>query len=320
MLLGKAHVDPLPKWPIVRLAPGEGAQKKLLDEHVVTFTLQLPFPLGISEDTVFTVQPFGAWADNSTAAKFGEEPWVIMRFCNVNISDYSHYPQLAHTVMEKHYGYTMSEDDVVFGSISNAYEQWVSLETPNIRLDTESRNDHAFAFHCCLEALSNFLRAHYFVYRDNRVRSITTHDIGTVVFMGEFKSRGKGRLEWVYAGPLIMHPEFFALFPENRNVGDDAEKLSAAYNLLDQHPFYNSREWLRRADYAKQYTGDSVDVIVSLQTSMESMLYATWRMMLIDLGKSSVQIANIITADSPYRPLLVRIFPQLLVRQPHLLP
>lgn len=55
-----------------------------------------------------------------------------------------------------------------------------------------------------------------------------------------------------------------------------------------------------------------MDVVVSLQTSMESMLYSTWRMLLVDRGKSSVQISNVITPDSPYRPLLVRHLSQLL--------
>jgi hypothetical protein len=48
----------------------------------------------------------------------------------------------------------------------SAYEQWVSMETPNVRLDNEEPLDEFFAFHRCLEVLSDFLRVHYFVYND----------------------------------------------------------------------------------------------------------------------------------------------------------
>jgi hypothetical protein len=276
--------------------------------------MQIPFPLGFEDDSVFVVEPFGSWADSSAVSAFGEKPYVLMRFSNIPIDDYDPYPRRGHEVLKRHYNFTVETDGDKSGDRPadyHAYEQWVSMETPNARLDIEEPSDEAFTLHRCLEVLSDLLRAHYFVYKDDRVRPITTHDLGPVVFIGEFEPDGEA-LKWEFLRPMFMHPYSIPDFPANRRIEDDGWKIRAAYNQLKNHPFYNSREWLRRAEYARRYTGDSVDVIVSLQTSMESMLYSTWRMLLVDQGKSSVQISNTVTADSPYRPLVVRVLPQFL--------
>jgi hypothetical protein len=233
----------------------------------------------------------------------------------VPIEDYDPYPHRANEVLKKHYSFTL-EDEESEGRDQHenygAYEQWVSMETPNVRLGNEEPLDEAFAFHRCLEVLSNILRVHYFVYNDNRVRPITTYDIGSVVFLGEFKPDGD-KMIWRFSREMYMHPYSIPDFPANRNIETDGARLASEYmQLKDNPPFYTAREWYRRALYARRYTGDSVDVVVSLQTSMESMLYDTWRMLLVDQGKSSVQISSVVTADAPYRPLLVRILPQLL--------
>ena len=185
------------------------------------------------------------------------------------------------------------------------------METPNVRLDNEEPLDKAFAFHRCLQVLSDLLQAHHLVYNDHRVRPITTYDVGAVVFIGEFKPHGE-TMAWEFLREMYMHPLRFSGFPANRDIGDDSKQLIVAYNQLQGHPFNTAREWYRRAEYAREYSGDSVDMVVSLQTSMESMLYSTWRMLLVDQGKSSVQISNLVTADSPYRPLLVRHLSRLL--------
>jgi hypothetical protein len=312
---GNLRLPHLPKWPIVRSVPPDGAEGEPFSEGpVITFTLQIPFPLGFKDDSVCIVQPFASWADSGAASLYGEKPFVVLRFCNVPIDDYDPYPQRGAEVLKKHYGFTSEEDESKGDDQSSSdavYEQWVSMETPNVRLDNEEPLDEAFAFHRCLQVLSDLLRAHNLVYHDHRVRPITTYDVGAVVFMGEFKQHGE-TVAWELVRPIYMHPHRYFRFQANRDIGDDSKQLVVAYNQLKDHPFNTAREWYRRAEYAREYSGDSVDVVVSLQTSMESMLYSTWRMLLVDQGKSSVQISNVITPDSPYRPLLVRHLSQLL--------
>jgi hypothetical protein len=312
---GNPGLPHLPRWPIVRTVPPDGQQGMISpDGPIVTFTMQIPSPLGLNDDSIFVVEPFGTWADNRAASIFGDKPYVLMRFCNVPTEDYDPYPHRGNEVLKKHYNFTLEDEEFESGeghADYGAYEQWVSMETPNVRLDNEEPLDEAFAFHRCLEVLSNLLRAHYLVYSDSRIRPITTHDVGAVVFLGEFEA-ADGKMEWHFRRELYMHPDSLPGFPVDKDIETDREKLTAAYRSLPDHPFYTSREWYRRANNARRYTGDSVDVVVSLQTSMESMLYSTWRMLLIDQGKSSVQISNTVTSGSPYRPLLVRILPQLL--------
>lgn len=185
------------------------------------------------------------------------------------------------------------------------------METPNVRLDNEEPLDELFAFHRCLDVLGDFLRAHYFVYNDTRVRPVSIQDVGSVVFMGEYTPQGD-TMVWRFVREMFMAFGNAWTYPKDRDINANDKELNAAYRQLKDNPFFIAKEWHRRAVYARQYSGDTIDAVVSLQTSMESMLYATWRMLLVDQGRSSVQISNIVTADSPYRPLLVRHLSQLL--------
>jgi hypothetical protein len=238
-----------------------------------------------------------------------------MRFSNVPIRGPEPYSARGHDVLKKHFDFTQESakppESGEDSTNDNAYEQWVTMETPNVRLDNEEPLDGLFAFHRCLEVLSDFLRAHYFVYNDTRVRPVSLQDVGTVVYAGEYKPQA-GTLVWQFLREIFMLFGSDWTYSKDRDPDTDGEKLNAYYRQLKSNPFFTAKEWHRRAVYARQFSGDTVDAIVSLQTSMESMLYATWRMLLVDQGKSSVQISNIVTSDSPYRPLLVRHLSQLL--------
>jgi hypothetical protein len=263
----------------------------------------------------------GSWADNRAASVSGEKPFVSMRFSNIPIPTPELYSERGSDVLKKHFDFTLEKpepeskedltSDAADSTGESAYEQWVTLETPNVRLDDEEPRDELFAFHRCLEALSDFLRVHYFVYNDTRIRPVGIQDVGAVVYMGQYKPEGDTPV-WQFVRPIFMLFGHAWSYPSNRDIAADGRQLAAVYHQLKDNPFFTSKEWHRRAVHARQYSGDAIDAVVSLQTSMESMLYATWRMLLVDQGKSSVQISNIVTADSPYRPLLVRDLSRLL--------
>ncbi len=147
-------------------------------------------------------------------------------------------------------------------------------------------------------------------FKDIRVRALSTHDIGPVVFRGAFTVRSEP--EWQFLGAMVMHPLAYPSDPAHRDPHDSLNSLLDVYRQLDIHPFLVPAEWLRRAEYARRYSGDSTDVVFSLQISIESMIYSTWRMMLVDQGHTHAKIGEKINARVGYRQMLVRVLPALL--------
>jgi hypothetical protein len=244
------------------------------------------------------------------ARSFGDQAVVGIRICNVPISSNDPWPLHAGKALNKLYRFNLPDEFNKQIPSDNAYEQWISLETPNVRLDTEDPQDEGFAFHRCLTVLNRFLQAHYMTYHDVRVRTITTRSIGAVVFRGAYTFDKKK--EWHFIGEMYMHPDAFPGPPSPLDPNDALNELIGIYRQLDIHPFFNSAEWFRRAEYARRYSGENVDVVVSLQVSMESMLYATWTLLLVDQGKTSAEIVDTLNSDTRYRSLLVSVLPSLL--------
>jgi Tetratricopeptide repeat len=299
---------PLPRWPIVTIT-GPDATEGLDGPRVMTFTCQLPFPLGLAGGGSYFISASGQWLDPDSAQMFGEHAFVVIRLCSAAKGANDPWPHHASEVLKELYGYEMPSGDASEGA-SPAHEQWVTLETPDARLDTDDPRDDGFAFHRCLEVLSRYLRAHYQIFKDVRVRAITTHDVGPVVFRGAYTLQEER--EWHYLGAMFMHPDSYPDDPEHKDPKESLDELLGAYGQLDLHPFMTSAEWLRRAEYARRYSGDNTEVVISLQISMESMLYRTWGMLLIDQGKPYADVIEAINSTTGYRQLLVRIFPALL--------
>ena len=274
--------EPLPRWPIVKMVGGDTAEG-LDGPRVMTYTCQLPFPLGLAEGGSYFIGAAGHWLDPDSAQIFGKQTLVVIKLCNADKTTGDPWPRRASEILKKLYDYDLPPIDEAAGS-GQAYEQWVTLETPDARLDTDDPRDEGFTFHRCLEVLSRYLRAHYHVFRDIRVRAITTHDLGPVVFRGAYTLREEK--EWHYLGAMIMHPDAYPEDPEHKDPHESLEHLLGVYAQLDLHPFMASAEWLRRAEYARRYSGDNTDVVISLQTSMESILYRTWGMLLVNQGRA----------------------------------
>lgn len=82
---GKLMLPHLPKWPIATWVPSDGQDKEPPYGPIVTFTIQIPFPLGFIDNSVIVVQPFGSWADSRAASVFGDKAFVSMRIGNIPI-------------------------------------------------------------------------------------------------------------------------------------------------------------------------------------------------------------------------------------------
>jgi len=309
---------PLPRWPIVKIIgpgdqqrePGEGqGADGLQGPLVMTFTARLPFPLGLADGGSYVFGVPGQWMTPDASDTFGDTAFVVIRLCNVTAP---RGPWLPHAgeVLAKLYQLDSAPEVSELGQDDEAYEQWITLETPDARLDSDDSRDDGFTFHRCLEVLNRFLRAHYTIFRDTRVRPITTRDVGPVVFRGAYDAQ-TGR-EWHFIGPMVMHPDAYPRDPDHRDPHDSLDDLLASYKQLDLHPFLTSSEWLRRAEYARRYTGDNSAIIISLQISMESMLYRTFGMLLVDQGHTYAEISSRLGSTPGVKPLLVTILPELL--------
>jgi hypothetical protein len=147
-------------------------------------------------------------------------------------------------------------------------------------------------------------------FKDARVRAVSTHDLGPVVFRGAYTLHPGP--EWHFLGMIFMHPDAYPSDPAYSDPHDSLKDLLDAYRQIDFHPFLVSAEWFRRAEYARRYSGDSTGVVVGLQISMESAIYNTWRMILVDQGYTQAEINDKITAKVGYRQMLVGVLPSLL--------
>jgi len=159
--------------------------------------------------------------------------------------------------------------------------------------------------------LGIFLRSHILVFHDPQVYPVATQELGPVVLVGEYEADGS---EWKFKFPLLMHPERLPAFGAQRTrFGSEAAALQwGQAQILAGNPFVQSMLLAVRAYRSGRSRGDYRDEVLSLQTAMESRLYATWQMLLVDQGLTRDQLAQKLSSDRPFRSVLLSILPKLL--------
>jgi hypothetical protein len=274
---------------------------------VLTFTFRLPFTLGLKDEGYHDISCFDSWADPDDVAHFGMTPIIRIRLFNQSTSGLELWPPHAPEALRHFYGDLDDPPSLeTFKPIPGAYEQWVTIETPSGRMESESEYDRAYAFHRGLDALNNLLRALELAESDKRISSVSTHEIGSVVFRGAILPDGK----WMQLGDLIMHPDSFPLPLEPQSFEAMGRQVdSAISNLRDGRLFLTSNLWSNRAVRAFNLRGDAADCVVSIQTAAESMMYDLLRGILVDLGKMSSEISKRVNADLSFRSVLTREIP-----------
>ncbi len=192
-----------------------------------------------------------------------------------------------------------------------AYEQWISMETPSARLSLEKVEDAAYPFHRCVGVLGFFLRSHNFVFHDPHVYPVSTQELGNVVYIGEYEIGGRA---WHYRSSMLMHPGRLPAYkPYETRFKSESEAIAwGARALALGRPFSRSVQLVLRAERASGIRGDGADAVVGLQTALESRLYETWRLLLVDKGESAADIERRVAAETSFRSLLLTILPQFL--------
>ncbi len=283
-----------------------------LDDQVVfTFACRLPFALGLDDSVPITLPLNTRYLDPNDTAHFGPQPYVRVRICNAPFKGHQMFPATTAEAIARLYGQSEAGSwvDLPHWGEGHAYEQWVSLETPSGRLQLEQNDGPPYAFHRCLVALNVLLHAHYLAFREIEIFPIAPNDLRPIVLRGYYDQRGS----WNSLGELIMFPESLPSYRTPKYDAATSEKLGRTIERLGYgEPYLTTVLWEGRAKRAFRFRGDHSDCVISFQTAVESMLVATWRMMLIDLGYTSDTITTEVERDFSFKHMVVTVMPLLL--------
>ena len=275
---------------------------------VCTFAFRLPFALRLPDGYEHKIELLADYLDSNEAALFPGRPFVRIRIHNASTEGLQMEPATTHAALQALYG---EVDLPEHGPFGDAYEQWVSLETPSPLLQSERGDDPPYMFHRALSVFDLLLRSHNLVFRDAHVYPIATQDLGFVMFIGEYEPGGD---EWTYKQWMMMHPERLPIFNQLETTfltHRDALDWGLA-EIANGNPFVRPVLLFLRADRAGRIRGDLTEHVIALQTTVEGRLYATWRVLLVDKGLASADIENEIGSDTPYKSLVVTVLPRLL--------
>jgi hypothetical protein len=263
-----------------------------------TFVFRIPFGLGFTDDLIYRIDLPGNYIESADAEQFGPNPYVNIRTFNAPLADDKFWPANMPLAVQYFYAGDIGPADTA----DPLHEQWLSLETPHALVSQENPSDSAYAFHRCLGTLNIFLQALGLAREDDRLRPVSARELRSIVIIGALTTDR----QWHFISPMLMHPDGKEQQDEQLTVEMLEERLSAAlFALRSGQPFIPSRQWLARAE-RRRYEGDPADSVISFQIAAETLLYATWRMLLVDEGLTEVEIAEQAGRDLPFKSLLVR--------------
>ena len=145
-----------------------------------TFTLRLPFILGMADGLDHDVSLPVAYADEEHDETFGRAPFVRVRMFNATIPDLRFSPASMPSAVEHFYGSSIEPSDE---EDHHLYEQWISLETPAAFLVGEHPGDPTYAFHRSLAVLNAFLAAFSLARDDYGIRPISAGELRPIVMI-----------------------------------------------------------------------------------------------------------------------------------------
>jgi hypothetical protein len=265
---------------------------------IYTFVCRLPFVLGFTDSLTYRIDLPGNYIDSVDAEEFGPNPYVNIRMFNAPLADDTFWPTNMPRAVQHFYSGDIGPAD----EGNPLHEQWLSLETPSALASQENASDSAYAFHRCLGALNMFLQALGLARQDDRLRPVSARELRPIVIIGALTADR----QWHFISSMLMLPDAKEQPHERFTAEMHEEQLGAAlFALLSREPFIPSRQWRARAE-RRRYEGDAADSVISFQIAAETLLYATWQMLLVDEGLTEVEIAEQVERDLPFKSLLVR--------------
>lgn len=270
---------------------------------VATFTAHLPFPIGIPNDLGHTIWLAHPFVHEEYRAAY-QRPFVNIRVFDLPQSGLPAWQKGTHEAIKYFYNFNM-EDDAArrYGEVAfTEHNQWVTLETPWGALQGYDSDP----FHRCLGVFNGFLQATLVITRDIRIRMIASHDLRPVVIIGALPKGGY----WRELTHMYMHPEAMTESLLTVDKPFDQDELNGVMSaIVTQKPYITTIMWRARAQRALRQTGDGADAVISFQIAAESLLFETYRMLLVDEGMSSDEITAELENDRPFKRFFTDILP-----------
>jgi Apea-like HEPN len=270
---------------------------------VITFTAHLPFPIGIPNDLGHSIWLDHPFVDEAYEAVY-KRPFVNIRVFDLTQSGLPVWEKGTCEALKNFYNFDL-EDDPVGRYGEDAFiehNQWVTLETPWGALQGYDLDP----FHRCLDVFNSFLQATLLITRNIRVRMLASHDLRPVVIIGAWPKGGK----WRELTSMYMHPEAVRESLLTVDKPFDQDELNRALSaMVNQKPYITTIMWRTRAQRALRQTGEGADAVISFQIAAESLLFETYRMLLVDEGMSSDEIRAELEKDRPFKRFFTVILP-----------
>ncbi len=300
---------PLPILPAM-WHPSDQFADELGEPGIYTFTAALSFPLGIPDKLGHTIAIHDSFADPADEDLFGPLPTIDIRVFTFEEDGLPMWPPGTHAALAHFYGHDFignPEDRYGEGELAT-HHQWVTLETPSAPTKGELQwDDPAFAFHRCLMAFNIFLRAVQAATQDVRIRPVSSHDLRPVVVLGVRRRDGS----WDFLNTMLMHPEAEPdELPSSHGPITEKQLQDGIYAVETNQPYLGSKLWRLRAQRALRQEGDASDAIISFQIAAESLLFDTYRMILVDEGRCSSDISVELGRERSFKSLLITTMPQ----------
>ncbi len=277
--------------------------QELEGPFIITFTAHLPFPIGIPNELghgISLAQPF---VDDEYRATY-RWPFVRIRVFDQLQSGLPVWSTGTHEAIKHFFGSDLEGDAAARYGEEHFVEhnQWVTLETPWGAVEGSDTDP----FHRCLWLFNSFLQATLLITRDIRIRTVASHDLRPVVIIGAIAHQQK----WQYLSSMHMHPEAIPepVLTVKKPFGED-DLNGALFALATQKPYVLTMLWRARAQRALRQTGDGADAVISFQIAAESLLFETYRMLLVDEGVHSDDISAELAKDAPFKRFFTHTLP-----------
>lgn len=258
--------------------------------YLATFTARIPFLLGVPDDLGHTISSPHPFVDHEATQAFGPRPIVNVRVFAKRTAGIIARTAGASEALKHFYNRDVragTPGRFAQGELAS-YEQWVTLETPGALAAGENPADDAYTFHRCLSCFNIFIRSVMVATQDPRLRPVVQHDFAPAVTVGALMLDSGS---WHHVTDLMMFPDFphqQAMLEKPRFTED--KFISGLRRIQSQAPFIRALFWQGRVEDAMRRTGDAAGAIVGLQTAGEALLYDTYRMLLVDEGRTKGEI------------------------------
>jgi hypothetical protein len=274
---------------------------------VVTYTAHLPFPLNVPVNLGHAIR-VGHFRDPADVETFGPDAYVNIRVFDDARDGFPSWSAGTTAAIKQFYNVDLPIDDQErFGEETLVeHDQWVTLETPYATIDGEDATaDPAFTFHRCLHTFNFFLRVTLYLTGYIGLRPIAYQNLQPVVLIGAVPLKTR---QWTLLSPMYMAaPEPGGL--PNAPFFDETSFQQCIIAVLQNHPYLGAIEWRARAQHAVRRTGDAADAIISFQIAIESMLFDTYRMLLVDEGLTADEIEAQLKEELQFKRLLTYVIP-----------